>query len=230
MAVLLTLLVGVSCHATSLQKADSLFASQRFTDARTMYSHAFFDEKKTSPAALLKMAFMEEGLQKPDLTIFFLHQYYLFRPDSRVKNRIEDLSSQNKFSGYSIDEADYGYFLYRVYGQRVEIGLFAIACFIFFFMIFRKFKKVTLGYTPIFILFFLISAGYLLNFRLPYKRAVLHGDKIFLMSGPSSGSSVLDVLGNGHRVEWVGSNDIWFEIKWNEKRGWVKKSDLLFFM
>lgn len=46
MAVLLTLLVGVSCHATSLQKADSLFASQRFTDARTMYSHAFFDEKK----------------------------------------------------------------------------------------------------------------------------------------------------------------------------------------
>lgn len=219
-----------SAQATSLSKADSLFANQRFSDAKLIYSKAFFEENKTSQSALLKLAFMEEGLQNPVSTLFFLHQYYLFNPDSRLKNRIEDLASQNKFSGFSIDEADYAYFLYRVYGRQFELGLFGISVLIFLFLVYRKIKKVSLGYNPVFVILFLLPSAYLFNFHLPYKRAILSGDKIFLMSGPSSGASVVDVLGMGHRVEWVGSTDIWYEIKWNEKKGWVKKSDLLFFM
>lgn len=226
----LMLSIGVQVKAISLAKADSLFANQRFSDARTLYSTAFFEEKKTSQSALLKLAFLEEGLQNPVLTLFFLHQYYLFNPDSRLKNRIEDLASQNKFSGFSIDEADYGYFLYRVYGRWFELSLFGISVLIFLFLVYRKFRKVSLGYNPVFVILFLLPAAYLLNFHLPYKRAILKSDKIFLMSGPSSGASVVDVLSKGHRVEWIGSTDIWFEIKWNEKKGWVKKSDLLFFM
>lgn len=216
--------------AQDLKKADSLFANQRFSDARNLYSQLFFQQKKTSPAALLKLAFMEEGLQNPVFALFYLHQYYLVKPDSRLKTRIEDLAAQNKFSGYSIDEADYAYFLYRNYGQKFDLALLGMASLIFVFLVYRKIKGVSLGYSPIFVILFLIPAAYLLNFHVPYKRAILDGEKIFLMSGPSSGSSVVDVLEKGHRVEWVGSEDIWFEIKWNEKRGWVKKSDLLFFM
>lgn len=230
----LALLCVVSWHfhimAQPAKKADSLFANQRFSEAKAIYEKRLFQQKKTSPAALLKLAFLEEGLQNPVKTLFYLHQSYLLQPDARLKVRIEDLAAQNKFSGYSVDEADYAYFLYRVYGRNFELGLFSLATLIFLFLIFRKFKGVSLGYSPVFVILLLIPAAYMLNFHLPYKRAILQGDKIFMMSGPSSGASVMDVLEKGHRVEWLGEKDIWFEIKWNEKRGWVKKSDLLFFM
>jgi uncharacterized protein YgiM (DUF1202 family) len=42
--------------------------------------------------------------------------------------------------------------------------------------------------------------------------------------------TLLGTLEKGHRVEWIGENDVWYEIKWNEKKGWVKKSGLLFFL
>jgi SH3-like domain-containing protein len=50
------------------------------------------------------------------------------------------------------------------------------------------------------------------------------------MTDPSAGSSVVAVLEKGHRVEWMGEQDVWLEIRWNEKTGWVKKSSLLFFL
>jgi len=212
------------------RKADSLFANQRFSDARNLYASLFFEQKKSTPANLLKLAFIEEGMENTVMSIFYLHQYYLFRPDAQVKAKIEEMATQNKLVGFSVDEADYAYFLYRVYGPYLELGLLAFAVLIFLFLLYRKINKVSLGYTPVFTFIFLVSAAYMLNFHIPYKRAVLSTDRIFLMSGPSAGSSVVDVLTKGHRVEWIGESDIWYEIKWNEKKGWVKKSELLFFM
>lgn len=213
-----------------LRRGDSLFAAQRFSDARSAYRDAFFFQKATTPADLLKLAFLEESMDDKVMSIFFLHQFYLFRPNVAVKSKIEDMASQSKLSGFSIDEADYAYFLYRVYGPYLAAGLLSMAIFIFCIVIARTVKKIPLGYSPVFTFIFLLAAGYLYNFHIPYKRAVLAEDKIFLMSGPSAGSSVVDVLSRGHRVEWVEQNDIWYQVKWNEKRGWVKKSDLLFFM
>ncbi len=140
------------------------------------------------------------------------------------------MANQNKFLGYSVDEADYAYFLYRSYRKWGQGLLLFMAFFMFCVLIFRKIKKASLGYSPVFTFIFLIASAYFYNFRLPYKRAILAEERIFLMSGPSGGASVVDVLGKGHRIEWIGENDIWCEIKWNDKKGWVKKSQLLFFL
>jgi hypothetical protein len=228
--VALLLVCPFSLTANRLKKADSLFAAQRFSEARELYSEAFSTEKKTSKADLLKLAFMEEGRDNAVLAIYYLHQFYLFQPEKEVKSKIEEMANQKKYSGYSIDEADYAYFLYRTYGPLVENALLSVTIILFLFLIFRKIKGVSLGYTPVFTLIFLVVSAYLFNFTLPYKRAIVAEEKMFLMSGPSSGSSVVGVLDKGHRVEWMGEEDIWYEIKWNEKRGWVKKTGLLFFL
>lgn len=234
-AALYCLVFSTACFAGNLgksllEKGDSLFAAQRFSEAKKAYESAFFDQKTTSPADLLKLSFIEEGLEDKVMSIFFLHQFYLFRPNGAVKSKIEDMANQSKLSGFSMDEADYAYFLYRVYGPYAEAGLLSMAVFMFCIVIARAFKRRSLGYSPVFTFIFLLVAGYLYNFPIPYKRAILAEDKIFLMSGPSSGSSVLDVIDRGHRVEWVSHEDIWYEVKWNARKGWVKKSDLLFFM
>ncbi len=211
-------------------KGDSSFSGHRFSEARLRYEQAFFKEKKTTPATLLKLAFIETSLDNYVNALFYLHQFYLFNPDPRVKNKIEEIAGQNKLLGYSIDEADYAFFLYRSYRKWGQGILLLISFLLFSLLVYRKIKKASLGYSPIFTFIFLAAAAYFYNFRLPYKRAILADERIFLMSGPSGGASVVSVLDKGHRIEWIRENDIWYEIKWNDKKGWVKKSQLLFFL
>lgn len=213
-----------------MKKADSLFVNQRFTEARELYTQAFLGQKKTSKANLLKLAFLEEGRDNALAAIYYLHQFYLLQPEAEVKHKIEDLATQQKLQGYSIDEADYGYFLYRTYVPLIENALLVMAAIVFIWLLVRKFRGVSLGYSPVFTLLFLAAAAYFNNFSLPYKRAILNGEKTLLMSAPSSGAKVEAVLDRGHRIEWISEKDVWLEIKWNEKKGWVKKSTLLFFL
>lgn len=221
--------IRLQAQVPGTQKADSLFANQRFSEARDLYAAAFEQGKKTSKANLLKLAFLEEGRDNALAAIYYLHQFYLLQPEAEVKHKIEDLATQQKLQGYSIDEADYAYFLYRTYVPLIE-NLLMVACILVFgWLLVRKIRGVSLGYSPVFTLLFLAITAYFTNFSLPYKRAILQGEKTLLMSAPSSGAKVEAVLDRGHRVEWLSERDVWLEIKWNEKKGWVKKSTLLFF-
>jgi hypothetical protein len=228
---LLTLFsASASAPANPLQKGDSSFSRHRFSEAKAFYEQAFFEQKKTTPAALLKLSFIETSLDNPVMALFYLHQFYLFNPDPRVKNKIEEIAAQNKLLGYSVDEADYAFFLYRSYRKWGQGALLMISFILFCLLFYRKVRKMSLGYSPIFTCIFLAAAAYFYNFSLPYKRAILADERIFLMSGPSGGASVVSVLDKGHRIEWIRENDIWYEIKWNDKKGWIKKSQLLFFL
>jgi hypothetical protein len=234
--ILLLLLACLSgCFATLqanpiLRKADSLFANDKLSAAASLYEQAFSAHKITSKANLLKMAFLEENRGNAVRAMYYLNQFYLLQPEAAIKTKIEDMATQNKLQGYSIDEADYGYFLYRTYGPWVENLFLALGVLVFSILIFRKAKGISLGYSPIFTLLFLAAAVYFFNVTLPYKRAIVAQDGLFLMSGPSSGSSVEGILSKGHRLEWIDQKDVWFEVRWNEKKGWVKKSGLLFFL
>ena len=222
--------LSLPCLATAiLQKADSLYSAQRFSAAADLYRKSLFEERKISRADLLRLAFIEEGRDDAVMSIYYLHQLYLLQPLREVKRKIEEMAELHKLQGYSIDEADYAWYLYRRYAPWVEKALFGMAFILFCFLLYRRIKGVSLGYSPIFTLIFLSASAYFLNFSLPYKRAVIGGDKMLLMSGPSSASTLLGTIDRGHRLEWIGQQDVWYEVKWNEKKGWVKKSGLLFF-
>ena len=227
-------LLWIGCHsnlfASLLSRADSLYNAQRFSAAADLYRESLLKEKKTSRAALLRLAFIEEGRDDVVMCLYYLQQFYLLQPLPEVRRKIEEMAELHKLQGYSIDEADYAWYLYRRYAPWVEKGLFGMAFILFSFLIYRKIKGVSLGYIPIFTLLFLAASAYFLNFSLPYKRSIVGGEKMLLMSAPSSGSLVLGTIERGHRVEWLDQEDVWYEVKWNEKRGWVKKSGLLFFL
>ena len=44
------------------------------------------------------------------------------------------------------------------------------------------------------------------------------------MDGPSAGASVVDVVGDGHRVEVLGKNDVWLKIRWDDDVAYVKET------
>ena len=47
------------------------------------------------------------------------------------------------------------------------------------------------------------------------------------MEGPSSGSSVLAIVSEGHKLTIEGKYDVWFKVKWNGKDAFIKESSLL---
>lgn len=215
--------------ASLLSRADSLYNAQRFSAAADLYRESLQKEKKTSRAALLRLAFIEEGRDDVVMCLYYLQQFYLLQPLPEVRRKMEEMAELHKLQGYSIDEADYAYYLYRRYAPWVEKGLFGMAFILFCFLLYRKIKGVSLGYSPIFTLLFLAASAYFLNFSLPYKRSIVGGEKMLLMSAPSSGSLLLGTIDRGHRLEWLDQEDVWYEVKWNEKKGWIKKSGMLFF-
>ena len=56
------------------------------------------------------------------------------------------------------------------------------------------------------------------------SRAITTQPTTYLMAGPSAGASVLEIVGDGHRVEVIGKKDVWLKIKWDEEVAYVKEN------
>ena len=59
----------------NLNKADSLFNLQIYTEAKLIYDSLYYKENLYSESMLLKMALIEEGLENYEKSIYYLSQY-----------------------------------------------------------------------------------------------------------------------------------------------------------
>src|SRR6478735_4065061 len=97
------LLIGFHCHAqNSLSKADSLFKAKHYTESLELYQH-YYQSGNYSPAMLLKMAYIQEGLGKISQSIYYLQLYYQASADEQALRKIEELAAKNKLEGYTSD-------------------------------------------------------------------------------------------------------------------------------
>ena len=49
----------------------------------------------------------------------------------------------------------------------------------------------------------------------------------YLMSGPSAGASVISIVGEGHKLQITGKEDVWLKVRWMDKDAYVKQNSLL---
>ncbi len=56
---------------------------------------------------------------------------------------------------------------------------------------------------------------------------IIGNSNTFLMDGPSPGSSVVDIVEEGHRVEIVGKKDVWLQVLWNGEVAYVREGNML---
>src|SRR5689334_2250894 len=73
----------VEAQSQQIQQADSLFRSKQYTQSLEVYQ-AMFKERKYSPAMLLKMAYIQEGLGKIGQTLYYLKLYHLATDDEQA--------------------------------------------------------------------------------------------------------------------------------------------------
>ncbi len=210
----------------TLVQADSLFSIQKFTQSFEKYD-SIYRLKKATPAMLLKMAYIKEGLGDFTLAQYYLNEYYLATNNDLALTKMEKLAKEKELIGYETNDLNFIRSLYYKHFQWLTIGVFSIALvlFIFFIIQLKKFKQIP-PVTSFFLLVILISLFVLINFGKSYNEALIIKNNTFVMADPSAGADVIDVITKGNKVEISKQKDVWLQIEWQGEKGYIKNNNV----
>lgn len=210
----------------SIDQADSLFDAGKYTESFKVYE-SVLTAGSYSTGMLIKMAYISEGLGDYSNALYFLNMYYDKTSDKMVWSKMQELADEHGLTGYDFGDADY---LLNLYEQFRQYILMAVAFLSLMLMvgilrkwISKKPRPLSFGITNIFILLILFM---LLNFSASRPKGIIIGSGTYLMSGPSSGADVIDVLKVGHRVDVLEESEIWVKILWEGKEVFIRKSKI----
>ena len=209
-----------------LSKADSLFKNQRFTQSFELYD-SIYNLQKSSPAMLLKMAYIKEGLGDYTLAQYYLNEYYLATNNDLALTKMENLAKEKDLRGYETNDLNFILSLYYKHFQWLVLSIFFIitVLFIFFLIQLRKFKQLP-PVTSFFLGASIIALFTIINFGKSYNKALIIKNNSFIMAGPSAGANVIDVIGKGNKISIEGQKDVWLKIEWNGQTGYVRNNNV----
>lgn len=210
-----------------LQQADSLFAEKQYTESIKLYEQLYLEAEMASPAMLLKMAFIQEGLGEFSEALYYLSQYYLLTSDETVVQKIKDLSEEHNLRGYDFTDLDYIQVYLKKYQYLFIYILLAIALsgLAYFFLKGRKQPDKPYGFGVAYLVL-LALLFYLTNFSLSPAHAVIVDSNTYIMTAPSAGAEVVKISEKGHKVKVAGQQDVWMQIEWNGEIAFIRQDNL----
>lgn len=229
--IILTIIV--SQHAVSqdlnfrLKTADSLFQAKQYTQSLEHYEQILKQDQYT-PSMLLKMAFIQEGLLRTGQALYYLNLYYIATRDKTALEKMDELAQKYNLEGYEHTENDKFFSFYQDY--HLQLGG-ALAALMLLMLSLSIYTRLRLKKRPIvsFVMLCVFAIALVANFYYAgsVSTGIVANASTYVMSGPSSAASVVEIIGDGHRVTVLGQKDVWTEIRWNENIGYVKQNALL---
>jgi len=211
----------------SLFIADSLFETKKYTESFMIYQSIFEIGDKASPAMLLKMSYIKEGLEDYGNALYYLNLYYIQTNNHKVLAKMKELAANNGISGYEYSEFELLVNYFHKYFNYILILIFSLSVLVFIIIVYQKFKKNKKATTPAIVLVILLALFfYMINFGKDNHQGIINSSHAYIMSGPSSGSDVIDILDQGHKVTIVEQNDVWLKIKWKNQTAYTKAKNV----
>lgn len=208
-----------------LDKADSLFVNKNYKEALLIYEDILYEEKAQSPAMLLKMAFISEGMGDFSSASLYLAKFYDINPNPRAITKIKTLTEQSNLIGYELDDTDR--FMKFITDLQMEItSFFAFLLLVSLILLFVLREKATKPqhYLPTGLLIICVFAAN--NFLQNPKTGIVTGSPTLVMDKPTAGGKLIRKVDPGHRVIIKSSKDIWHEITWENKKAYIKKENI----
>lgn len=217
-------LQSIHCQANDLQlaKGDSLFNSKDYQEALLVYESILDVDQSFSPAMLLKMAFISEGMGDYSKAILYLSIYNENDPNPQVPAKIKELTNQGALTGYSISDSEHFLGILRDNRQLITSTLALLLIISLILLVIKGFQPGYYATSLVLVGIVFISNNYL---QKP-QAAVVTGDVSLVMAQPSSGGDLVRKVGPGHRVVIKSSVDIWYEIEWGEKLAYIRKNQV----
>jgi hypothetical protein len=220
-------LAKADASAVALAKADSLFHLKQYTQSLELYTQ-LFNNHQYSPSMLVKMAYIQEGLGHLAQSLYFLNLYYLATSDTKVLAKLEEVAKKNNLSGYNDSDTSRIEIALKENAPSIALGLVAAGVLLLVLAVYQKLKKQIRPVGAVIGLACVLIGLFVFNFwSSSHGQGIVAGPSTYLMSGPSSGSGVVSIVGEGNRLEILGQNDVWLKVVWNEQEVFVKESELL---
>jgi hypothetical protein len=215
---------GAAQTSPLLQKGDSLFAAKQYTQAFEHYRELHAGGRY-SPTMFLKMAYIQEGLGHLGESLYYLNLYFLASDDTQALKKMEELAEKNQLEGYQANESvKFRAWVLEHYRQIAWV----LASAAIFFVVLMTYQRTRLKMNPslagIGLVIMLAALFVHINYSAQSERAIVFEPQTFLMSGPSSASSVIAIIGEGHQLKIEGKKDVWLRVSWKDREVYVKEN------
>jgi uncharacterized protein YgiM (DUF1202 family) len=221
-----TFLSSAQISSYRLSVADSLFQKKRYTQSLEHYEEILAQQQYT-PAMLLKMAYVHEGLNQIGPAMYYLNLFYIATNDESVVTKMDELATKYDLEGYETTDTDRFWSFYLENHLLISLTLTAL---IIFMLSITYHTRVKLHRRPIASPIAVLVLSIVLFAHQQYgtvrSRGIIAEATTYLMAGPSAGASVIDVVGDGHRVEVIGKKDVWMKIRWDDEIAYVKQKSV----
>lgn len=219
-------LQSIHCQANvpQLIVADSLFQQRSYKEAMEIY-HMNYQLGIYSPSMLLKMAFISEGIGDNENATLYLSKYYDLSPNPQTITKIKSLTGQSELVGYEVSDG-MRFVLFLVEFKEIIVGALTLSLIITLIFLWSKGNKLTEArfYWPSVILIALIFITN--NFLKAQNTALVTNSPTMIVSKPSAGGEMVDLVEPGHRVKIRSSKDIWYEVEWKDKIAYIRKDNV----
>ena len=208
-----------------MQRADSLFKAKQYTQSLEVYQ-SVFAEKKYTPSMLLKMAYINEGLGKPGITLYYLKLYHLATNDEQALQKSEEIATKYRLAGYETNDASRLKNWVSRNMMFIQLGLALLLLGAGAFVWIQKSQQQNPWGA---VAALVIVAGGLLYSANFYGSTcvIVASHQAYLMEGPSAGATVVGVIDEGNLLTASGHQDVWLKVKWSDKDVFVKENDVL---
>jgi tetratricopeptide (TPR) repeat protein len=105
-----------------LHQADTLFRARRYTESLRTYEQILQGSGQATPAMLLRMAFIEEGLGRYTEALYYLNLYYRRQPRQAVAVKMEDMAARYNLAGYQFSDLDFFFIWYDRYYDYLMVA------------------------------------------------------------------------------------------------------------
>jgi len=212
-------------QSQKIKLADSLFRSKQYTQSLEVYQ-SLFNDQKYSPAMLLKMAYIQEGLGKIGQTLYYLKLYHLASDDEQALHKMEELAGKFGLSGYDSNDASRMQQWINKKIKIVQIGLASVLLLMSYTIFIRR-RKDHRPWLAVGVIIIVSASVFYLNNFYSSNSVIVNNDRTYLMEAPSSGAPVATILAEGNQLQLLGHSDVWLKVKWMDKIVYVKNSSVL---
>ena len=188
--LLITATASGQASPSMLQTADSLYAAKQYTQAFERYD-VLFAGGRYSPAMLLKMAHIQEGLGHLGQALYYINLYFLATNDTAALRKMEELAEKNNLEGYQNNETKKLKALLNEYNTTITLFLVVNCLFFFSLVVYtREKKKVRPTFSSAMLILSVVVLFVYTNFSSASERGIVAAPKTYLMSGPSAGAAL----------------------------------------
>ena len=216
-----------SAPLDSLRLADSLFAAGDQTHAARLYEKIIAEGYTATDPMLLKLASAYEQQDDVPRLLYYLDVYFDHHPDDAVLRRMSDIARANNLSGYETDDLNYFYLFYRKYGNYFLLFLLIPAVYVFIVLLLKVIRKEAIPGRQKWIIFlYLLLLLVFTNLPEGVQSGITSRDRVLLRTDPSAAAPVVEVVGRGHKVNILGTKDVYLRVLWHNSFYFIRRDNV----